>query len=438
MFKCLKFCKLCSRVVMFINRIYLWFLQRILKITLCEILWFIVLFFVILWCWTNDQNCEVEVHSEHPIILWWTDGFHGSSDTKNCPDGIQCTVYTDRNISNIYKIDAYLFYGSNINFDDLPLPRNPKDTIWGLFHEESPRNLEELMHDPILKLFNFSSTYSRYSDVPFPLQHLDSIYDITSRKHFFETYLKNSFLKDIAPILYLQSDCETSTERDLYVKELMEYIDVDSYGTCLNNKELPSKFTQDYLNNLNGDEFLNFVARYKFVIAIENGVCNDYVTEKFWRAIKVGTIPIYFGSPSISHWLPNPKSAILLQDFPTPKLLSEFLKQLLNHDELYEEYLDHKIKQTIMNKRLIEESQSRPYQFDSLNSVDKFQCYVCEKLYEGIKGNQDINIVNSKHYDCSKPISALQQTVNDKNSWVSSWEYKRKKSKEIYDKIMNV
>lgn len=47
--------------------------------------------------------------------------------------------------------------------------------------------------------------------------------------------------QDIAPVLYIQSGCETPTQRDLYVEELMEYIPVDSYGTCLNNKQIPDQ-----------------------------------------------------------------------------------------------------------------------------------------------------------------------------------------------------
>lgn len=32
---------------------------------------------------------------------------------------------------------------------------------------------------------------------------------------------------------------------------------------------------------------------------MENGICNDYVTEKLWRPLFVGTIPIVMGSPTI-------------------------------------------------------------------------------------------------------------------------------------------
>lgn len=67
----------------------------------------------------------------------------------------------------------------------------------------------------------------------------------------------------------------------------------------------PFSLQKDYLNNLYSDALLRFLSRYKFMIAIENGICNDYITEKYWRPLIMGVIPIYFGSPSIRVCLLN-------------------------------------------------------------------------------------------------------------------------------------
>lgn len=55
----------------------------------------------------------------------------------------------------------------------------------------------------------------------------------------------------------------------------------------------------EYLNTINSYEFNLLISRYKFIIAYENSICDDYITEKFWRAITTGVIPIYFGAPNI-------------------------------------------------------------------------------------------------------------------------------------------
>lgn len=53
------------------------------------------------------------------------------------------------------------------------------------------------------------------------------------------------------------------------------------------------------MNNLYEDDLITLVAKYKFTIAIENAICDDYITEKLWRPLIAGSVPIYLGSPSV-------------------------------------------------------------------------------------------------------------------------------------------
>ncbi|XP_059048592.1 alpha-(1,3)-fucosyltransferase 10 isoform X1 [Achroia grisella] len=426
----------CRQILVYFKDIIRMFIKKIRKFIL-KLWWcwglFSILCLVSMYCQRSESNRFDVGDGEIPVIVWWTNGFFNENGIKTCYNNIKCAIINDRQL-NVKNVDGYLFYGSTINLDDLPLPRRQDNIIWALFHEESPRNVEEFMHEEMLNLFNFSATFSRYSNVPFPLQYLDSVHDITSTKYYFNTSVKNSHLEHIAPIMYLQSDCETSSERDDYVKELMKFIQVDSYGACLNNKAMPQKFKSDYLNNLNDPEFLKFIARYKFIIAIENGVCEDYLTEKFWRPIKVGAVPIYFGSPSIQDWLPNNKSAILIKDYPTPKAMYEYIRLLLDNDELYEEHLEHKTKSVITNKRILQELQQRPYQNDAIKTAEILECFVCRKLHE--KKKEDKYIVTKDHYNCPQPISALTLQVNPHNTWLFSWKSAKLKVEELY-KVIN-
>ena len=43
----------------------------------------------------------------------------------------------------------------------------------------------------------------------------------------------------LAPVAYVQSGCDTPSGRDQWVKQFMKFVRVDSYGACLNNKEMP-------------------------------------------------------------------------------------------------------------------------------------------------------------------------------------------------------
>lgn len=389
---------------------------------------FVIIFIFFIKTFQRDSDIDM------PVLSWWTYGFPGSYEMIYCAENVKCLVVNKRNTSK--DISAYLFYGSAIDFDDLPLPR--KEDVWALYHEESPRNVPELMHQELLEMFNFSATFSRYSDVPHTLQYLMALQDITDKKYFVETKTKNLYLKELAPILYLQSDCETATERDEFVKKLMTFVKVDSYGACLNNKALPNKFVDDYLNKLDEDEFLHFVAKYKFVIAIENGVCEDYITEKLWRAIRVGSVPIYFGSPTVKDWLPYDRSAVLIEDYGSIEKLAVHLKKLLEDDNLYEKYLQHKLKGTVTNERLVNELKLRPWSADPLQIVNKLECLVCENVYENLKGHKKIHKVSKDHYNCPKPVSASTLQVNPDNSWVFSWQSARIKAEELRKKINKI
>ena len=50
---------------------------------------------------------------------------------------------------------------------------------------------------------------------------------------------------------------------------------------------------------MNDNEFLKILAGYKFTLAFENAIGDDYITEKLWRPYKLGSVPVYLGSPSI-------------------------------------------------------------------------------------------------------------------------------------------
>lgn len=155
-------------------------------------------------------------------------------------------------------------------------------------------------------------------------------YDIFSGESYYvNTKEKTAQMhtQNLAPVLYIQSDCDTASNRDRYVVELMKHIRIDSYGACLNNAQLDDRcvalhkivrtycacvcvrdyyrcvkymfrLKDNYLQILSNREFLSFVAKYKFTVAFENAVCDDYITEKLWRPLIVGSVPIYYGSPS--------------------------------------------------------------------------------------------------------------------------------------------
>ncbi len=139
-------------------------------------------------------------------------------------------------------VKAYLFYGTDFYLHDLPLPRQ-SDEEWALLHEESPKNNYLFSFKKIMEMFNHTATFKRQSDLTLLTQYLTSIEDIESNQFVVSTQVKNKLQTEegLAPIAYIQSDCVCPSDRDIFVKELMKHIKVDSYGLCLHNKDLPQR-----------------------------------------------------------------------------------------------------------------------------------------------------------------------------------------------------
>ncbi|KAK2580866.1 hypothetical protein KPH14_005940 [Odynerus spinipes] len=399
----------------------------------------IILFVIQLYLFHNIKFLNKE-DPDIPVILWWTP-FGSDGLTKTCGYN-QCYFTYNRTFEHTSHLKAILFYGSNFQINDLPNWRSAY-VQWGLIHEESPRNNPIFVHDKALNLFNYSSTFSRFSDVPLYSIDLPNIEELLGNKYFIPTKEKTALIQsqNLAPVLYIQSDCNTASNRDLYVLELMKYIKIDSYGTCINNANLDKRLKNDYLDRLNSNEFLSFVARYKFTLAFENAICNDYITEKLWRPLLVGSVPIYYGSPSFKDWLPNNKSAISVLDFLEPKDLANYLLDLLKNDTEYEQYLVHKIgkqQERLTNKRLSDVLRKRSVKesHNFGNYVEDFECFICEKV-QNTQTKEEISIVSKKHYDCPLPKNPLSGKIDEHDFWVNQWNIEKCGAKVLEHYILN-
>ena len=235
---------------------------------------------------------------------------------------------------------------------------------------------------------------------------------------------KNELLNQLAPVLYVQSDCDTPLDRDNYIRNLMKYVSVDSYGACLQNKQLPPSMTNP-MESMNSNEFLHFIARYKFTIAFENAICEDYITEKLWRSLVVGSVPIYLGSPSVKDWLPNPNSAILVSDFQSPGNLSKFILELNADDGKYSTFLSHK-EGIITNKHFKSEMQSREWGLSDdsdFHLVNHFECQMCLKAHQAAAGNKKTKMADERDYFCPRPTSSISGQEDPSNPWWWLWQH---------------
>lgn len=317
------------------------------------------------------------------------------------------------------------------------MPRK-KNHDWALLHEESPKNNFIFCMSNILGWFNHTSTFRRHSDLPLTLQYLNRIDDLTSKEFFVETAFKTKARTNQSLIAYVQSDCHTPIERDAFVLELMNYVSIDSYGKCIHNKDLPMELV-NAMDAMDNKAFWHILANYKFHIAIENYVCEDYITEKLWRPLIIGSVPIYFGSPSVVDWLPNyADSAILVANYSGPEKLAEAIKQIDGSDMLYESFLSHKLHSKITNKALLSAMKSRRWGVNDHKRpsfVEEFECLVCSRVWRRLKNPGTVSfIANASHYSCDVPHAMLKTQA--RSFWKDLYRQAKMEAKVLEDLLL--
>ena len=67
-------------------------------------------------------------------------------------------------------------------------------------------------------------------------------------------------------------------------------------------------------------------------------VCKDYITEKVYRALNHGTVPVVYGGANYTAMLP-PNSFLNILDFQDPQALADRLLFLANNPLEYAKYL---------------------------------------------------------------------------------------------------
>lgn len=135
------------------------------------------------------------------------------------------------------------------------------------------------------------------------------------------------------PAVLLQSASNNMSGRNAFTRELMRYLDVDSYGKFLNNRALP-------LPDRGFPTKLEIIRRYRFCLAFENTCEPDYVTEKFYYPLLAGTIPVYRGAPNVEDFAPGEHCYINANKFDTPRSLANHLRELANDEAAYDSYFD--------------------------------------------------------------------------------------------------
>lgn len=240
------------------------------------------------------------------------------------PD-FNCEITKDNN--QLEHAKAIVFHVPNLQ-KMVKIQKYPGQ-IWVAFSMESDINYPQLRDPKFMRHFDVTMTYSLKSDVPATyLTDPCLSYEALSRPP--QTKHPDCLIANF--VSYRQDRCG----RYKYLKKLMRYAPVDSFGACLNNKTLA--LDQGRATKI------DTIRRYKFTMAFENSITPDYVTEKFFQPLVAGSVPVYRGAPNIEQFAPGDNCFIDARQFPNPRDLAKYLLHLDKNEAEYSSFLKWKQK----------------------------------------------------------------------------------------------
>jgi hypothetical protein len=151
-----------------------------------------------------------------------------------------------------------------------------------------------------------------------------------------------------SPVFWSAGNCWSRTGREYFITELMRYINVSSYGRCMNNRQTSYGYEYERFGSSLDSGDIQFgipgelARKHLFYLALENSNCEDYVTEKLWKAFYAGVVPIVDGPLDYDKFLPSDRSVIRADAFPSISDLAHYLLYLTNNRTAYMEYLPWK------------------------------------------------------------------------------------------------
>lgn len=241
-------------------------------------------------------------------------------------------------------------------------------------------------------LMTYGDRYLRY---PYAMRMLDrpELYDREKRSAAQEN--RTRFCS------FVYSNNEADPMRGDILKAVAAYKSVDCGGKVGHNIDIPEHEGWGWQRDR-----LEFEKQYKFSIACENSSTPGYVTEKIFISLAAGTIPIYWGDPTIKQVV-NEKAFINVSDYPTLDALVKRIRKIDENDDLYQEMIAQPVFQPGWNCET-EQAKLQTFLYNIFDQP-KAQAYRRNMAYWGKRYQQHM----------------LSRVINE-NSWFALCEKRQK------------
>ena len=264
------------------------------------------------------------------VLMWNTKLFglpfmpHGKESTLPflCCNGVQISYTTDR--SMLKSADIVEFHQKNYLGGDRPAR---SDQLWMIFNMEGQYQTPQTLGGEA----NLWRSYLHSSDVFNPYSDVGACQcnrTLSPLKVPFEK-------RDKVPFVAIVSNCASQTRREGLLRTLNNNVESHNLGNCFHNHKMPPA---------KGDrrqQIESMLYNYKFVFAVENAICTDYVTEKFHRTFRLGVVPVVAsanGKPGYENYGPTLTSYLDVSRFKDAVAAAEEINAAAASKEKYMKY----------------------------------------------------------------------------------------------------
>ncbi|XP_076122541.1 4-galactosyl-N-acetylglucosaminide 3-alpha-L-fucosyltransferase 9-like isoform X1 [Alosa pseudoharengus] len=291
---------------------------------------------------------ENNTNENYTILLIWFWPFKKKFDLNSCASKYHingCHLTDDRNLYS--KADGVLIHHRDIydnlsNLPNLPRPFFQK-WIWMLF--ESPQNSKRIQG--LDNLFNVTMNYRRDADITVREQ-----LQCNTKETEEPIPVKNKKTKIVC---WIVSNWNENHARVKYYNILKEHIEVETFGRHFNRVLSNEGYTQTIEN-------CKFYLSFENTLKSSDHTAIDYMTEKLYSPLRLGTVPVVLGPPRDSYERFIPRDAFIhVDDFSSPKELADYLLGI-NETE-YHQFFNWRKHFTMTGVNFAEEHACRACQY---------------------------------------------------------------------------
>ena len=324
------------------------------------------------------QETPKQILLYNPTIWLESKNIYKYKFFQRCPVN-NCKIVYNRH--EAHSSDAVIFHLWITR--QVPKFKRPNGQVWIMNQHEAPPEYEKLTLPKFKNHFNWTVSYSNKADIVLPYGQL-----LPKPR---ETIIQRNYLhiaeKKTKDALWIVSRCKTHSKRGGYVNILKKYIGVDILGACGKKWKCGKRWHHD-------DCFGILNTTYRYYLAFENALCDDYITEKFFENLQYDIIPIVRASnPKFRPLNISRDAYVSASDFKNAHELGKYLKALSRNTSKYAAMLETKDTYQVV-----------PY----MELFEQATCEICQRLH-------NINEYRSVYEDTYRWIMTQQQCFQPKD-----------------------